>query len=169
MSKFEVVAYDDPDACALGGCKYKKHPDSEYCPRHMGRGAGDTKDGELQNYLLTKFKSRVEGKVYSTRLKSLIEEIGILRLVLESVINNAEDDFDLILYYGKIIELVNAIRQTVDSCVKLEEKSNLVLDQAQIVVVARKLIEIVSQNVTEDKIELVATQVLEAFSPEPVT
>jgi hypothetical protein len=166
MNKFEVVAYDDPEACALGGCKYKRHPDSTYCPRHMGRGAGDSADQELKNYYLTKFKARVESKVYSTRLKSLIEEIGILRLVLETIINNATDEFDLILYYGKITEVVNAIRQTVESCVKLEEKSSLVLDQAQIVVVARKLIDIISEQVPEDKVEMVATRVLEAFTPE---
>jgi hypothetical protein len=132
----------------------------------MGRGAGDSADQELKNYYLTKFKARVESKVYSTRLKSLIEEIGILRLVLETIINNATDEFDLILYYGKITEVVNAIRQTVESCVKLEEKSSLVLDQAQIVVVARRLIDIISEQVPEDKVEVVATKVLEAFAPE---
>lgn len=157
---------DDPDRCqashAQMQCPYLAQEGKLYCARHIAGDRGRQKE-EIHNYFLTKFKARLESKIASPRIKTLTEEIGILRMTLEEVLNNCSNEFELVLYSNKITEIVSAIRMTLESSMKIEEKANLTLDKAQVTIVASRIIGIISSRVLEQDIKQVAEEIIKAF------
>lgn len=165
--KLIIAEPDSPTRCKdgnkVGQCKYEAYPGLDFCPRHMGRSHHEQRKNELRNYVLTKFRTSVENKVYSGRHKSLIEEVALLRHTLETVWNNCETPFDLVLYQGKIVECVRAIASTLESCQKLEERANLTMDKAQLTVICRRLIEVTNNYVDPEQMPQMAEEILKAF------
>lgn len=165
--KLSVAPENSPDRCLSGNdrgqCKYLKYPGTDYCPRHMGRSGHEVRKRDLHNYALTRFRNQIVEKAYSSRLKSLTEEIAILRFTLEKLLESCNDDFDLILYQSKITELVKAIASTVESCHKMEEKANLVLDKNQLVVIANRLIGLLTEKVDPELLPSLADDIILAF------
>lgn len=157
----------DPNRCkavhASMPCPYLSIEGAEYCPRHAAAFNRREKKSELQNYYLTKFKARVEAKISSPRLKSLTEEVGILRLVLEEVLEGCANDFDLVLYSSKINEIITCIKSTLEASTKLEEKANLTLDKGQVTIIASRIIEIISARLDETHVKEVAEEIIKAF------
>lgn len=158
---------DDPNRCQASHstlqCPYLADEGSKYCARHGGKSGNKDKQLALRNYRLTRFRVRVEEKLSSPRVKSLTEEVGILRLTLEQVLENCQDDYELTLYSTKITELVSAIRATLEASIKIEEKSNLTLDKTQVMVVAERLIKIIGERISEEEMSEVADQIIKAF------
>jgi len=165
--KFVIAEPDSPTRCKDGNqsgqCKYEASPGLDFCPRHMGRSQHEQRKNELKNYVLTKFRANVENKVYSGRQKSLIEEVALLRFTLETVWNNCETEFDVVLYQSKIVECVKAIAGTLKACQELEEKANMTMDKAQLTVICRRLIEITNNYVEPEKMPQMAEEILKAF------
>lgn len=158
---------DDPRRCKTAHtgqqCPYLAEEGDEYCMRHAYHVSKKVQKASVRNYHLTKFRARLEQKLESPKIKTLTEEVGILRLVLEAVLEKVQDDFELILYSSKITELVTSIRSTLEVSMKIEEKANLTLDRAQTMVIATKIIDIISKNIAEEKVSDVAEQILLAF------
>lgn len=158
---------DDPDRCKASHsslqCPYLADTGSKYCARHGGKSGNTEKQVALRNYRLTKFRERVENKLASPRLKSLTEEVGILRITLEQVLENCTDEYELTLFSTKITELVGAIRSTLEASIKIEERSNLTLDKTQVMVVAERLIKIIGDRIPEEDMSEVADQIIKAF------
>jgi len=165
--KFIVADPDSPTRCKDGNdkgqCRYEAEPGLQFCGRHMGRSKHEQRNTELKNYVLTKFRASVENKVFSGRQKSLIEEVALLRHTLETVWNNCENEFDVVLYQGKIVECVKAIASTLKACQELEEKANLTMDKAQLTVICRRLIDITNNYVDPEKMPQMAEEILRAF------
>lgn len=161
---------DDPRRCKTAHrgqqCPYLAEENDEYCVRHAFHVERKVEKANIRNYHLTKFRARLEDKIASPKVKTLTEEVGILRLVLESVLEKVKDDFELILYSSKITELVTSIRSTLEVSMKIEEKANLTLDRGQVMVIASKIIDIISKNVDEANVSTVAEQILLAFEVE---
>lgn len=170
--KLIVAPEDSPTRCkdgnASGQCKYEAYPGLKFCPRHMGRSHHEQRKNELKNYVLTKFRTEVENKVYSGRHKSLIEEVALLRHTLQLVWNNCQTEFDVVLYQSKIVETVRAISSTLESCQKLEERANLTMDKAQLTVICRRLIEVTNKYVSPEQMPDMAEEILKAFE-DPTT
>ena len=163
-------AADDPRRCQSAHaniqCPYLAEPDEIYCSRHIPALASRAKKTELRNYYLTKFRAKLEQKVASPRIKTLTEEVGILRMVLQEVLEGCQSDFDLVLYSSKITEIVTCIRATLDVSMKIEEKANLTLDKSQVSIVAGRIIGIISQRLNESDIAIAAEEIIAAFDVE---
>lgn len=128
------VEYEaDPERCqgmaAHGQCMNKRVPGTEKCKYHQ---AQLIKNQQARNFRLTKWQQRVNEFADNDQAKSLREEIGILRMVLEETLQKCESSVDLVLQANKISTLVSQIEKLVVSCHKLEQSTNYLMNTDQI-------------------------------------
>jgi hypothetical protein len=148
----------DPDRCQgliqsgvnAGQCQYKAVPGCKYCIMHGGgTQAANNKKNALKNYQLTQYAARVGDLSNSPDIKSLREEIGILRLTLENVLNQCENANKLLLYTDKITNLTDKINKLVVSCQNIEEKNNNLLDRKVVIVIADSIVTLISEYISD--------------------
>lgn len=148
------VAEDDPTRCqaifAGGQCPYKATEHSTKCAMHGGNKATERVEAEnLRNYRLGKWQGRVDEFSDSSKIKSLREEIGILRMMLEETVNKCENQGQLILFASKISDLVMKIERLVATCHKLESSLGMMIDKIAAQQLANEIVAIIGEYVTD--------------------
>src|SRR4051812_44358846 len=95
-NKFERCEETDPNRCQGliqkgtngGQCYYKAVPGSQFCLMHGGgKQADENKRAGLKNYRLQQYGERVGDFANNPEIKNIREEIGILRMTLETLLN----------------------------------------------------------------------------------
>jgi hypothetical protein len=173
-NKFERCEPDDPNRCQAssgkeGQCPYKamKKPDGTYykhCPRHNASRAKEYENQRMRNYRLGKFQARMEELADNDSVKSLREEVGITRMLLEEIVNQCQSGTDLIMYSNKIADLVSRIEKLVSSCHRLEERTGMLLDKTALTKLADAIISIVTSHVEGEQAKLIALQIMEQIA-----
>ncbi len=168
-SKFERVEADSPERCqgkaAVGQCPFKRCPLSQYCPMHGGM-AGVRKDAEEKKriYRLGKYQARVGEFAEHDQVKSLREEVGITRMVLEEIVSACSDGNDIIFAASKISDLVSKIEKLVTSCHRLEESTGILLDKAAALHLASVIVSIIGKYVEDPEvIESISNEIVGAI------
>lgn len=147
-----ITSEDDPERCQSvgrerGQCNNKRTPGSDYCLLHGGnKGQGVEAVAAVRNYQLTKFQAELERHSDMSTLKSLRNEVGILRMTLETLLNRCNDSNDLIMNSITISNLVGQIEKLVSSCHKLEGQMGQTLDKQQLMQFASQIVGIISNN-----------------------
>ena len=146
-------------------CNFEAVDGGRNCIMHGGnKTIESSKVQSLNMYRLKKYKDKVAHFAHSDRLKTVDEEIGILRVVLEELLNSIDSDMDLLLYSQKIGELVRDITKCVQVADKLATKSGMLIGRAEALIIGQKVVDIVSKFVTdEDQLLSLAEQISDAF------
>ncbi len=111
----EKVPYaGHPEQCeavyAHGQCMHKRVAPSKYCEMHgANRAAEADEQKRIKMYKLAVYQNRVDEFKDHSKVKSLRDEIGILRMTLETVINRCKDNTDLMIASNKISDLIMKI------------------------------------------------------------
>lgn len=161
----------DPRRCQAviqnkGQCLNRASEGSNYCINHNGNFNRQAEES-LTNYRLSKYQARLADKANSPALKSLRDEVAILRILLEEQINRCTDDTDLLLYSQPIAELVTKIEKCVVSTNKLEAALGETLDKATLMRFAGKVIDIISAEIQEEEtINRISNNILDAMKAE---
>lgn len=173
MNKFERIAYDaDPERCQSGSghCPFKgvilpNGERSKFCPRHGGNKQIIAQEKQDQRtYLVAKWQDRIREKANSPKLKTLNEEIGILRLTLESKLERCNDDQELLLQSQSITTLVREIKDTLTAANKLDLSMGRMLDKNQAVQFVGNLIEIISNYIEDAEIlKMISEDMIEQY------
>lgn len=168
VDKYQRVEEDDPLRCqavtANGQCRIKAIDGSKYCPVHAGGGNAAKAKEATRNFRLTMWQARVGDFADNDGVKSLREEIGILRMLLEETLNRCKDPTELILYSNKISDLVMKVDKVVTSCHRLESATGQLLDKQAALNIASVIVAIVAKHVTdEDAMEAVANEIIAAI------
>lgn len=150
--------HDSPNRCQAvitqGQCPNQAEPGQIYCAIHGGRTArlvGDLTT-KTRNYNLGKWQARVERFSDSPELKSLAEEIGVLRMLLEQRLNACQSNTDLMLQSQGINTLILNIERLVTSCHKLEQNLGTLLNKADVIQFATEMISVITEYVTDQDI-----------------
>lgn len=149
--------------CCNLGVLLKDNTHTANCIVHGGNKQRDSVKAEsLRNYRLTRFHAELQRHAESPHLKSLRDEIAILRMVLEERLNSCNDATDLILQSGPISELVSKIERVVNTCHKLDSSMGQLLDKQAILNFASVVIGIISKALGDDteKLNLIADEIL---------
>lgn len=152
--KLEKVVENHPNRCngkyTHGQCPYKAIEGSDYCPLHGGVHTLHKQQREsTRSYNLAKWQSRVDGFVDSPSLKTLREEIGIARMVLESILVRCSDAMDLMLNSNKINQLLERIEKLVIACDRLDTKLAFSLDKSTAINLAEQIVQIIAEQMPE--------------------
>jgi hypothetical protein len=169
--KFERCDEADPNRCQGlshnrgSQCPFKAVEGSKYCPRHAGNSQIKAKEKEnVRIYLLEKWKAGLARQADHPQLKSLREELGILRMTLEMQMNRCEDEAELMMRAGAITEMVREITKTARICHDLEKSVGAVLDKTQATQWVLELGQIIAQYVDDpDILEFIAADMLESL------
>lgn len=149
-----------------GQCKRPALPDCKNCAEHGGTmQARKIERQHIFNYNLTKFKARVQNLTVSPALKSLSEEIGVVRMVLETLLNRCEDEHALMLASTQISSLVMSIERLVLSANKLDINLGQLLDRNKATQLADEIIQIITEEIQdEETISKVAMRISAAMN-----
>lgn len=170
LNKFERVAFeDDPERCQATGthgqCMYRRIRNkngilTNYCPRHSGRGQVS------RNYnFAAQFQATIGAFAESKSLKSVAEEIGLMRMMVQTIVNRCENELDLILEADRIAKLVSEINKLVISCHKMEEATGQVLSKNIVVNIAGMMINILAKHVPDKAVlDQVGNEIYEAIA-----
>lgn len=152
----------DPGRCQgitnLGQCMMRA-TQGDRCDIHAGHLQHAPKS-EIRNYRLTKWQARINEFADNDKVKSLREEIGVLRILLEEIFNKCNDSTDLLLNTGRLSNLVIQIEKLVVSCHKLESSTGLLLDKTQILQLADVISEIIARYVgNQEEMNLICEEI----------
>lgn len=158
-NKFKRVADDDPRRCqqVVGRgkyqCSYERIEGSDFCIMHAGNQNNHNWRKEEQakafNYQLQKYRARVMEFAENPQVKSLREEVGVLRLLLEETLNKCQSTNELMIYSTKISGLVIQIEKLVTSCNTLETKTGQLLDKSVIIKLIEQIITIICAYISD--------------------
>ena len=160
-NKFERLPDTHPERCqgvskVAGQCNFRKVQGTEFCPMHGGANTAAHQERKaVHDYQLGVWKGRHDQFAGSERVKSLLGEVGIMKLMLEKFANMCKCDNDLIIHFSKIIELNREITKTVVACQNLQEKNKDLIDRNTMDVICDSLLNIVSDYI-KDQDDLMA-------------
>lgn len=156
MDKAEIVkvAPDDPNRCqsvtAFGQCPNKSvEGDMKLCPIHICAHHSTLAKRDNRIYNLTKVRARVHELADHGQITSLKEEVGIVRLLLENVLNKCNNENDLLIHTSIISELALKIQKLVKDLHSLDKSTGNLLDKSTILKIAGGMIGIIEKYVTD--------------------
>jgi hypothetical protein len=160
-----VEAPNDPNRCqssgAGGQCPYKAQPGSQFCHRHSGSEQSHQRREKVRMYRLNQYQARVNEISDNDQIKSLREEIGILRMTLETVINSCKSEAELIIYSGRISDMVVKIEKLVNTCQRLEISTGEMMDKTKALTLAGTIVSIIGKYVTNaEAIDNISNEIL---------
>ncbi len=143
-------------------CIHKKLEGVDYCANHNNNLIDyNNKKQLVRNYRLLRYQQRVNEFADNPEIKSLREEIGITRMILEEIINKCRDGDDLLLYSGKIGDIVTKIEKLVVSCHRLEWATGNLLDKSMIINIANNIIVTIGKHIKDpDDLEQISEDIM---------
>jgi len=158
---------EDPKRCqstdANGQCWYRTSGEGiTFCPRHGGNKQEESAEKESTDmYRVDMFKARIARQRTHPEVKSLANEVAILRMLMEEKLRTCKDDTELMLASASIGELVMKIDKVVTSCHKLEKNLGLHMDKAAILQFGGEVIQLISDKVSnKEQVREVADGIL---------
>lgn len=143
-----------------GQCNCAREGLADFCASHGG--AITVKPKRI--YALTHYKARLERFADDPNRKTLHEELGILRMMLESILNRCSDDHELIMQSGPISELVGKVERLVISADKLDQRAGQLLDKSVLLKFASSVVDIIANHFGDDpRVNQVADDILKAL------
>lgn len=120
------------------------------CMRHAANSTLEAnRKRNLTNYRLGVWEQRVKEFAEDEGITSLRSEIGVLKLILESVLQQAEDVQSLILFSPKLQSLINQITRTTHTCAQLECKMGMILTRTQALKFAQNIVTVLNENISD--------------------
>ena len=156
MAEVKRIEYeDDPRRCQhvipnQGQCTNVSEEGTSRCIAHQLGLRQNDKNAE-SNYNLIRYKADLIEKRDHSQVKSLRDEVGILRLMMEKILNSCKDDTDLLIKAPQIGDLSSKIERTVVACHKLEDQTGQLLDKTAILRFAGDAVSIIAQYIEDEE------------------
>jgi len=148
----------DPARCQavlpnVGQCLNKAVPGTPNCACHGGASqANQLEQKSISMYRLKKYQARLTEFSEAEKIKSLRDEIGILRILMEERLNLCTDDLHLMMHTPILMDLATRVEKLVTSCNRLEGQLGVMLDKTQALQIGAEVVEIVGNYVTDEEI-----------------
>jgi hypothetical protein len=118
----------------------------------------------LRMYRLGQWQARANELLEHPNIKSLREEIGILRILLEERFAQCQNDsFSLLLQAGPISDLILKIEKVVSSCHRLEASMGEHIEKSQLLLFASEIVAIIGEVLVDDqeKLDIISFKILD--------
>ena len=137
---------DDPERCQAtirlkGQCIFRSVEGSRYCPCHGGNNAIEAaKKQSLFRYRLAKYQVRLDEFTDSNSIKSLRDEIALLRFLVQKRLDFCKDGSELLMHSTILGRLIMTIQSLSETCLKVEKSLDALIDQEDAVGIAHELV-----------------------------
>ena len=163
---------EDPRRCqandSQGQCTLVRCENSEYCPVHGGaKKQKALAKQNFRNYQSEIYRKRLDRFAEGDGLKSLRDEIGVLRMTVEALLNRCKDDHELIMKSTPLADLIMKIEKLVTSSHKLDVSLGVMMDKAQATQMIAQVVDSIAKHVDEDKLDAIIEDVQSIFSGGP--
>lgn len=140
----------DPRRCQAndnnGQCHIVSCEGSQYCSRHGGAIViHQQAKAENRMYRLGKWRAAVSRFQDHDQLKSLREEIGIMRMMIDERMAGCQDAQELLMVSGPLGDMVSRVEKLVLSCNKIETHLSGILDKTQALQLGQEMVEILGK------------------------
>jgi hypothetical protein len=158
--KYEIKRVEDTDPMRCqavntqGQCHNLATVQGGFCPVHGGNRAVAIQQAETQRlYKLTKYRARLnELDSPNHDVKNLREEIGILRIVMEEIVNNCTGPVDILAHAPKISDLAVKIGKLISACHSIEKSLGQYLDKNTLIQVAQEIVTIIATHISDAEV-----------------
>jgi hypothetical protein len=131
-------------------CGNKRVDGVTRCPLHgANKKLRAQENSSMRLYRLAKHQKRVGEFADHDKIKSLREEIAILRIMLEERWNSCQDEHELLLQSNNLCNLVMKIEKLVTSCDRLDGRLGNLLDKQAVKNLATSLMQILATELQE--------------------
>lgn len=173
MSHVQRYAEKEEDCCNFtpkngGRCSYEKLEGSLYCAMHSEtrnpiRTVAAYKN-RLDTYRLSQWHQRLTEIKDSSQFRTIVDEIGIIRLTLEAILNQCKDETDLLIHSARIGDLTDKVGKQMVMLNRMEKQSGLLLDKSAVIAMGGRIVEIIAQYVKEPSlIEAIANDIFDTI------
>lgn len=156
MQGWPRVEFDSPHRCKSGNrtgqCILRKVVGSDYCPIHGGLHAERERAAEAKRTMLKLkfYGDRIdEMRADPTGLRSLSDEIVILKSLLEVIHNRCKNEEEFAMRSGPIGDLAVKIEKLVTSAAKLSRELGETLSKQQAEVFVKEVMDIILARVED--------------------
>lgn len=166
LEKAKNVEEQCTHVSAQGPCQHKVVDGTDRCPIHGGNKILQKQERtNKRNYQLAKWRNKVERFSDSEHLKSLTEEIGILRLLMEETLEGCKSELELLAQAPVISDLALKIEKLVSSCHKLDKSLGNFLDKGDLIHLGGKIAEIILDFIDDDdRIDMVMARIADVIT-----
>jgi hypothetical protein len=145
MEQEHVTDPADPGRCqaknSIGQCRGVKLEGSDYCRLHAGpyRPLGK---GIRQYYLVkAEDRTRLAALAEHNDIKSLRDEIGLTRIMIEEIWNSGQSAAERLRNFGAVRLHINDLEKLVKTCNQLEERLGTLLAKPTLLRVGQRICE----------------------------
>lgn len=177
-SKFQRVAEDDPNRCqATGGsgqCPFRatgtrRNADSpwqgsRFCIRHEGGTKIAARQESKAIYMAALWRAKIGDQANHPKIKSLREEMGVLRMMLNEKLESLHDSQDLLLNASTIVEMTREIGKLAANAHKIERDMGQFLDKTVAETWVNDIVDIISKFIDDpDTLKAIAEMILDSL------
>jgi hypothetical protein len=129
-------------------CGRAKLEDSRYCEQHIRSGLSNLEAKKTRQYLLAdvRYSSRLAALSEHDDVKSLREEIGFARMLIEKRFNMIQNEADLLSACGTLNTLLLTVERLVKSCNQVERNLGSMLSKPSVLTLGREIISIIVEE-----------------------
>jgi hypothetical protein len=139
---------------------------SKYCAQH----SKNSQAGPRRQYMLNKakYQQRYLEFAESSELRTLNDEIAILRMVMSERLNMINNDSEMLASCGQITSLAMTIEKLVKTCHTLESRLGTLLAKPTLLGIANDLVQILLRELVnisnyEDLVDRISDQILKVI------
>lgn len=167
----KVQEPDDPRRCqavtdSRGQCWNMSMEGQTCCPCHGGtanKAKAEKKQADM--YRIAKYQQRLAEFAEHDKIKSLRDEIGLLRILIEERWNQCKQPLDILLHSTVLADMLMKVEKLVTSCNRLEGQLGTMLDKTQAMQLGQEIVEIVARHVeNEDTLSQIAEEIIDSIA-----
>lgn len=147
-------------------CNQNAVEGSKYCAKH----SSDPQVGARRQYMLNKAKYQQKYLDFakSSELRTLTDEIAILRMVMSERLNMITNDSEMLASCGQLASLALTIEKLVKTCHTLESRLGTLLAKPALLGIANDLVQILLLELVnvpnyEDLVDRISEQILKVI------
>lgn len=161
----EIVAEDDPRRCkgmSNGSqCLFRAVEGGDYCTIHGGNTIElKNKKKEIYDLRKTRYLQEFRRMSENSFWRSNREEVGILRVILQELLQKCESQNDIYVNASKMSDIISKINKLLETSLKIDEKLKALISEEKMYEIAQLLVDAVFK-IIEDPIK--CTTIAEKF------
>jgi hypothetical protein len=119
----------------------------DYCRSHA-RHVANPHGEQRRQYQLTqaRLRGRLNQKTDHDEIKSLREEIGLTRILIEELFNSAKDQNELLQKSATFIGLAQTLERLIKTSHQIEQNLGMLLSKPTIIVMAQNIVQILNEE-----------------------
>ena len=141
-----VTDLADPCRCkgaAPGGqCLYLAEPGNDYCRLHGGSNKEVSRDKRQYHLTNARYRSRLAQLTDHEEIKSLRDEIGLTRILIEELWNSCKNETDLLASCHSFNQLFQTLDRLVKTSHQTEQSLGTLLSKAAVIRLGQRIADI---------------------------